>query len=366
MWKNILLVLLSIILALLMAEGLVRMFVDEEYDYPRGLYVADNTRGYWLSPGFCGSHRQINGDFSVRYCINKFGYRNTGVAYPVSESEVLILGDSFSFGVGVNDEETFSSMLSDISGLRVTNGAISGYDVPSAIKALDIALAEGAHPKVVVLGIYLGNDLLPADVRPIAEEVAVIQGVQVSRSAINSHNKLKIERRLRHYVRLYGFLASRLTQWISASTLYQVAHYRLSVLGLLPEEHSSIFRRLENDITQLQRHYMKVVPTGRLIILSVPTKFQVEAKFQDELCKELDICPETETRLESINRLNEVGKQLDIPVVNMYPVLMHEALGQTDEYYYYHNTHWNARAHKLVSNALWQKIQMVLDHMPSR
>jgi len=356
MWKNVLLVLFGSLLALLIGEGMVRLFVDEEYDYPRGLYLPDNTRGYWLTPGFCGSHRQINGDFFVNYCINNNGYRNSGPLHPISTTDILVLGDSFSFGVGVEDNETFASQISTISGLHVTNSAISGYDVPSAINALDVALDSGARPSVVILGLYLGNDLLTPDSLPAAECITAIDGFTVSKSRLNSKSKLN-ERKLRYYIRIYGFLASRLTQLVSASTLHTIGNYQLSFLGLLPEKYDMIFYRLRDDITQLKKHYLQKVQNGRFIILSIPTKFQVEAPFRDEICHDLNICPQVDKRIASINLLNDIGKQLDIPIIDMFPIFMKESSKQKDEFYFYHNDHWNAKSHKLAAEMLWQEIQ---------
>lgn len=52
-------------------------------------------------------YRQISTEFDVQISIDRFGNRKTG---PADEPEVLFLGDSFTFGHGLRDEETFASI----------------------------------------------------------------------------------------------------------------------------------------------------------------------------------------------------------------------------------------------------------------
>ena len=122
---------LSFFVVFLLLEVTVRLVVDEEYDYPKGLYMPDNVRGQWLVPNFCGNHSQLNGDFNVEYCVDKNGYRETGVTTPYKQRDIVFIGDSFTFGVGVNDQETTASQLSTIRNEGVINAGLSGYDVPS-------------------------------------------------------------------------------------------------------------------------------------------------------------------------------------------------------------------------------------------
>jgi hypothetical protein len=65
---------------------------------------------------------------------------------------VLIVGDSQIFGLGVNDEETHSAILAEISGRRVLNGGVITYG-PSEYRAVvteQLAAREGITEVVVV------------------------------------------------------------------------------------------------------------------------------------------------------------------------------------------------------------------------
>ena len=104
---------ISILLSLVAAELLVR-FVRPQPRLviePAGFYIPDPPGRYRLSPGYRG--RIYNrAEYSNEIRVNQAGLRG-GEIGPVSQNTrgVLVLGDSFVFGVGVEDTETFTALL---------------------------------------------------------------------------------------------------------------------------------------------------------------------------------------------------------------------------------------------------------------
>lgn len=69
------------------------------------------------------------------------------------------LGDSFTFGVGVEDEETFASLLSSkLGGVRIVNLGVPGTAIHNQLDIIRLRYAELGRPSRVVFFFFLGND----------------------------------------------------------------------------------------------------------------------------------------------------------------------------------------------------------------
>ena len=85
-----------------------------------GCYHAD--LGYTLNPGkFVFTERE----FSNAYFINSLGVRDTEEA--LTRPEIVIVGDSFALGWGVEQDETFAKLLEQQTKLKTLNTSIPSY-----------------------------------------------------------------------------------------------------------------------------------------------------------------------------------------------------------------------------------------------
>jgi lysophospholipase L1-like esterase len=158
-----LLALASVLLVVLLAEGLLRwMPVDRSDAGLRDLHELrpEDPWIYGLKPG-ARATLEISGD--VVYAINEDGYR--GPRLPVSKPpgvlRVLVLGDSLAFGYGVAEEATFPRRLEQSLARRspaeVLNFAVGGYN-PYNEAALFAARGAGYSPDLVLVQFCI-NDL---------------------------------------------------------------------------------------------------------------------------------------------------------------------------------------------------------------
>jgi hypothetical protein len=124
-----------------------------------GMSLTDPTLGWRLQPDWKGRH--AHHDFDVAYSINAWGFRGLDARdhRPPARS-IAIVGDSFTFGIGVNDDEVFTQLLNRrlLGSHRVYNFSVPGYSTDQ-----ELLLAErqilGTRPDVLVLVVYLANDL---------------------------------------------------------------------------------------------------------------------------------------------------------------------------------------------------------------
>lgn len=136
----------------------------------RGLYLPDLTLGVVLTPNFATRFDDGHARGMIR--VNSLGHRDaepTGTG----DNRVLLVGDSFTFGALLDQEETIDRWMErQRPGLDVYNLGVSGYNLPGQVEALHRCQLRARW----VLYLFFSNDLLP----PEAE--TAIDGYRVSRA----------------------------------------------------------------------------------------------------------------------------------------------------------------------------------------
>ena len=192
-------------LGLLIAEGAFR-FRDKGAFPHLNIYVEDADRGVRLRPGASERIRfSDNPVTSVR--INDEGYR--GPAWPApSADEVIVVGDSQVFGLGVEENETFSSVLqTSLGGAAVVrNLGVPTYGPREYNSVVEESLGKRGA-KTVVYVVNLANDLFEAT-RPNKDRHAVWDGWAVRKETAPS-SVAKFPGRAFLYTESHAFFALR-------------------------------------------------------------------------------------------------------------------------------------------------------------
>ena len=136
------------------------------------VYVADPELGVRLAPG-TSENISFGGNPVTSVRINSDGYRGPELPPPGSD-EVLVVGDSQVFGLGVEEDQTFAHGLATTLGKTVVNAGVPTYG-PAEYRAVIAEQLAKRHPKTVVLTINLVNDLFEAS-HPNKERHAVWDG----------------------------------------------------------------------------------------------------------------------------------------------------------------------------------------------
>jgi lysophospholipase L1-like esterase len=163
--RALVLVPLVLVVTLLLAEGVLRLLgvsAPTPGGYPRGMYVADEVTGYALARDFAGD--MLRGEETIPLRTNADGFRDAPFEPKQSgELRVLALGDSFGFGHFVLAEESYPELVeqalsTDDRPVEVLNLGVPGYCTRQQLAQL-AALGPELEPDLVVLGLYLGNDV---------------------------------------------------------------------------------------------------------------------------------------------------------------------------------------------------------------
>ncbi|MDQ3699149.1 MAG: SGNH/GDSL hydrolase family protein [Gemmatimonadota bacterium] len=123
------------------------------------MFVPDTSLVYRLKPGI--RERTVNaGYFDYSYTVNRQGFRATREygRKQAGVKRVLVLGDSFTFGVGVDDGATYPQRVEDrLSAwcgpgrVEVINGGVGGYGTSHELVFFE-RYGRPLAPDVVVLG----------------------------------------------------------------------------------------------------------------------------------------------------------------------------------------------------------------------
>jgi hypothetical protein len=171
---RILKVLLGLSLGLVLAEA-VFWFRDDGAFPHLNIYLPHPHRGVSLQPYAEQKLRVATDNPVTTVRVNSDGFRAPN--WPeATEGEVLVVGDSQVFGLGVEENETFSAKLSELLKRPVLNGGVPTYGPREYTDVVEATLRRrNGSVKTVVYVLNLSNDLFEVD-RPNTQRHAVWDG----------------------------------------------------------------------------------------------------------------------------------------------------------------------------------------------
>lgn len=128
-----------------------------------------------MRPYFQGAGNQNPG--CVFYSVNNLGFRNNYEvgAKPADTKRYVLVGDSFSYGFGVLEEDTFASKLEEMWKLEGKKVEVLNASVPAAaLPEYKVILNEkvaGLKPDVLIIGLNL-NDIMTFNTSLIIENIS--------------------------------------------------------------------------------------------------------------------------------------------------------------------------------------------------
>ena len=168
----------------LLAEAIARLVFEEEEVagsyWGRGAFAPSASLGYRHAPGYSGRAYR-SGSFEAPVRIAARGLRQQDIpAQAAFPRRLLVLGDSFTFGLGVRESDGFAARLQaplNARGIGVINGAQAGYCVEQE-RRLGQELIAAYRPNFVLLQIFVGNDI-QGDYIADYKTVDVVAGFQL-------------------------------------------------------------------------------------------------------------------------------------------------------------------------------------------
>lgn len=148
----------AIVVGLGLIEALTRLFFPA-FD-PSGRFELSHPLGSLTlgTPGTSARQVKNTGDYDVAVRINRHGLRDDKDIAEATPGDLVFLGDSFTWGWGVEAAERFSDRTQALTGRHVFNLA-TPTDIAGYAALLDYAQSLGARIGEVVVAVCMENDL---------------------------------------------------------------------------------------------------------------------------------------------------------------------------------------------------------------
>jgi len=385
------LVLTSIVLTATLLEFGLRLF------YPQGgppaMYQFDPHLGHTNIPNLDFTHIWAGHEGVARIRTGPMGFRDSDVSTVKKPNEfrILLLGDSYTFGYGVDGGSTFAkilernlnSMLDTSKRFLVINAGVTGYGTAQEMLQYEI-VGSKLNPDLVLLGFFVGNDvqdnlcLLLKTLTPhrrapcfvVEEHGLALKSVplQTTNDGSKETPLLSLSQAAETelyeliYLRARRFLVGTpwLVRFLYGTGIEVHPGYLPHVVAgwYLPENVESGF-----PLTQrlLRRLHEDVTKTGaRLAVVLIPSRVQVLPKLF-ELSKTLyrDVAA-VDAFFQNPNKpqqmlLNFLGQE-GIPALDLLPLLGNYP--DVDELYLPINAHWNGSGHRLAGQAIQEFLRL--------
>ncbi len=154
---------ISLCMTLAVAELILRVqaaSVRSSESMTPGLIEYDRRLGWRLQANWKGRHEHR--DFAVRYQIPSHGFRGPWPHGERSGECIALVGDSFTFGLGVEDDAVFARLLESNHGQgerQVLNLGVPGYSTDQELLLLEDVISRTPIDHVIVV-VCLINDVL--------------------------------------------------------------------------------------------------------------------------------------------------------------------------------------------------------------
>ncbi len=341
----------SLVIAGLAVELLIRLFLPQPVGaLTPGLLVPDPPRRYRLGPNHQGTISNI-AEFTHSVSINSLGLRGAEISDKTSDTfRILILGDSFAFGWGVEYDQTFGARLerelnSETRKVQVLNGAVPGYSLLDEQDWLE-RYGLQLQPDLVLIAVFLGNDILEATAgyrqRELSHSVPEAGTARGLRLWIYTNS---------HFVRLVA--RANIPSLFGFSDPWPVVYLR-GLLTVHTDDPSVVEaqegRRVSRAaLTRLIE--LAALHRFRLAAVVIPANFNISTERWQRMLALAGVEPTGLDPQVSRRFFNSLLDEYNIPTCDLW-TLFSTALEHGQHVYYEQDLHWTDLGHSLATDAV--------------
>jgi hypothetical protein len=349
----------SFVFSLLVAEAAVRLVRPQAVmTVTPGLYQPDEPRRYRIAPGFRG--RITNqAEFDTEVVTNREGLRGLEVGPKRAGSlRILAIGDSFTFGVGARQTETWPARLERrMPNAQVLNAGAPGFGVPDEVAWFE-QYGGALDPDVVVVAVFLANDL--QDASPDQPKVAVVDGALVVPGETGG-----LRRWLYYHSHLFRLLKSSVLEgrvrsllglkepWATRELRAEFSLYA----STLPEE---LRKGAEATDAAVARLASRDVPVVAVLIPSLP---QVDPQRWTALLGRFGLNPAGHDPRRPNRLFREIFERRGVPVLDLTDTFA-AAIGQGQQIYYPIDQHLTPAGYDLMARTIGEFLPGALKRSP--
>lgn len=326
--------LVGLLILAVLSEILLRAFMPNWREYHSGRFMTVvNAAGGGIMgialPGFDGWFAQNNGDFRVRIRINDAGLRNDEPV-AAADGRIWVIGDSMSFGWGVERNESYAQILADTLKYPTYNVATPGSGV-CGWQAIYGRMPENLRPAAVVVGLTIENRVVAYDCLAAAQS-APKRGQDYS----YLFSSIGIKWFLTEHLALYNFITVSLKRiGLVEKALESVGVIAPAHLVRYHQDEAGIAKAVSTTADEIRR-LRAMAPADRpFLVVLFPARFEI--RNDDSHYRRL--------RVELAAALAARGIQT-LDLFSDFKVVGFEAT------HFAHDGHWNVTGHRLAGRAI--------------
>jgi hypothetical protein len=272
---------------------------------------------------------------------------------------ILAIGDSFTFGVGVDAEEAWPEVLEDLlreegsPSVAVRNGGVGGYGPLRSSKLL-MSEQQVWGPDIVIHAVYVGNDLEDGNPETYLESPVVRDGRMVAR---DEDFLTRLRFRLRIESHLYAFLRQQFYALYQRTPLAERSR-TLEPMGLAewPE-------RIETVSWPAARGAIRAVADWadrrgvRYLVVVVPVKYQVVEPAWNDYRRRWGGGEDRFDRDHAQHVLDRFLEEERIPHLDLLPHVRRADARRARSFYFPIDPHWTAAGHRFAADRIRRELR---------
>lgn len=307
--------------------------------HPPGMYTPDPVVGYVPTPGFLGSSTRP--EYETRVSVGTAGFRGRNPRPRGRNSlRILCLGDSFTWGSGVENREAWPHVVEQIlraryagADIQVLNGGVPGYGTDEQLLYLQQRLL-GIKPDLVIVAFFAGNDF--RDNRSSASQSIEIRDgllrTKMAQPAYATPIWLRINNWIKNRSHLHFFLSERLGYLATGAGLLDTVEEARTDFNA---EDAQRAVDLLAEIASVSR-----ASSSEVLLVFVPDKMHVLGSVDVKGARKV---------------VADASGASNAPWLDLTPYLM-EASEGASPYFYRFDPHWTADGHQVVAEAIADKL----------
>jgi len=365
--------LIMLLILFIVAEGISRIAFKYTKEGPTAvslqIFEANESYVWGHKAGAVDYHGY--GDPTPEIRINKLGFRDDELfkIKPENTKRILVLGDSFTFGMGVKHENIYTEVLQKLLNEKdaenvyevVNTGAI-GYTLDNQLLLLKEKGLE-LNPDAVIVGFFVGNDVTEFRRHEwITDNLDNLVEINDLKHYVDEDNRLRYkgeEEPLSYFINFvytrWQILSKKVGLFTEENgpTLTWPAFLETdNVHGdpMLPE----YWLKYEVALKQMKKELDK--QKIELIVVAIPMDVQTNKKYWDKY-PEMYFDDEAYELSRPQAKIQELTDELEIDFIDLLPYFRE---ADSDVWYYYEKVdpHWTNQGHELAAEIIANNLEL--------
>lgn len=349
---NAIIVIVSTVAGLLLSEIFLR-FTWTPWEQRNVITIQDHpVYDFAPIPGISGT--QTTPEYTYHFSHSQQGLRHSPIfetQKKLDEKRILLLGDSFTYGVGSNDDETFAGRLqAKLPQYQFANAGCNGYGTRNGLSVLDF-LGPDLKPDLVIY-FFFWNDVSDNMKRTIPDykineqgRVERVDAFQYEYNSLHRFDPVSVQKKKSSAF----FLVELLSEGLK-SIRYKYFGMRLPYI-YEPAEITTAWEVTEAYLRMLKIRSVELNAT--LLTVALPDHNQVNPNA---------IIKNIEPYLFDIQEpLKAICEKHQIDFYDLLPEMKSSWEKEQTDYFYYADRHLTPEGNRVVANQIQQTIENLVE-----